>query len=146
MTAHVHVKLMLADSYLAVLPLERDTCEEPASVLVRHRSLIEALEALFERVWEAATPVPSWPDAAGAPPQAAQADASTAGVSGTHLTPRRVICDCCRCWSPACRAGRSPPISASALGRWSRIRKLMDQAGVSTRIQLGLHAGRQGWI
>ena len=48
------VKLMIADSDLALIPLETGSSGEPGAVLLHRSGLLTAMEALFETVWSLA--------------------------------------------------------------------------------------------
>ncbi|SEM29463.1 helix-turn-helix domain-containing protein [Streptacidiphilus jiangxiensis] len=139
-TSHVPVKLMMADASQAIVPLDRNT-PEPSAVLVRHRSLIDVLEALFERVWVSSTPLAPWQDAttprtSEAGPQEMSGDAPSAedvrllSLMVAGLTDQAL----------------SVHLEISTRTVERRIRRLMDDAAVTTRIQLALHAARRGWI
>jgi DNA-binding CsgD family transcriptional regulator len=138
--ARVPVKMMIADTHQALIPLERDS-RRPTAALVRHRGLITILEELFERVWETATPVPTWQHA----PIGPAPDGDSDGQAGST-----VPADDLRLLSLLV-AGLTDQALAVHLGVSKRtverrIRRLMDKAGATTRIQLALYAARHHWI
>ncbi|MEV7777133.1 helix-turn-helix domain-containing protein [Kitasatospora sp. NPDC088351] len=133
----VPVKLLLSDAGRALIPLDPGGGEERFGLLIRHPSLIAVVEALFESVWESATPVLPRPDGT---PESVGAGTVSARPSPSDLRLLSLLV-----------AGLPDRAVATHLGVSKRtverrVRRLLDRAGVSTRIQLGLHAAREGWI
>lgn len=58
-TAHLPIRLMIADSAVALCPLVQhtETGDEPTAALVHDSSLLAALIALFEAYWERGSPL-----------------------------------------------------------------------------------------
>jgi sugar-specific transcriptional regulator TrmB len=122
------IKLAVADRTLAMLPL--DGGPVPAAVLVHRSGLLDGLVALFEAVWERAWPLRAdlRTDLAG---QALdETDQSVLTLLLAGLTDRAI----------------ASQLKLSMRTVQRRVRVIMDIAGVRTRLQLGAHATRAGWI
>ncbi|MGP3914536.1 hypothetical protein [Nonomuraea sp. 10N515B] len=131
-TDKLPIKLMMADSELALVPLTTEPGGEPAAVLLHRSGLLAAVEALFDAVWQQAYPLLL--DAAGAIDEQRESsvtelDRKILGLLLSGLTDEAV-------------AGQLD-LSLRTLQR--RLRALMDLAGVRTRAQLGWHAARNDW-
>ncbi|MEZ0071114.1 helix-turn-helix domain-containing protein [Planotetraspora sp. GP83] len=119
----VPVKLLLADDHVGMISLWRPATAD--SVMIIHSlSLLTALRALFESVWNRASPYSLAGDPLGGDDRrlltllaAGMTDESIARQLGWH--PRTVQ---------------------------RRVRRLMDTLGVRTRFQAGMHAQREGWL
>ncbi|WP_049559173.1 helix-turn-helix domain-containing protein [Nonomuraea sp. SBT364] len=125
------IKLMMADSELALVPLTTEPGGEPAAVLLHRSGLLTAVEALFESIWLRAYPLRV---DAGELTEEREAvigelDRNILGLLLAGLTDEAV-------------AGQLD-LSLRTLQR--RVRALMDLAGARTRVQLGWHAARNGW-
>jgi len=129
------LKLVLADSDLALVPLVTTTDAEPGAVLLQRSGLVDALDALFESTWQRAYPLglSSFED-----------DAVPDDGSGERLSllERQIL--------SLLLAGLSDQAVATQLGLSLRtlqrhLRRLQDAAGVNTRMQLGWYAARNGW-
>ncbi|MEY9875129.1 DNA-binding NarL/FixJ family response regulator [Streptacidiphilus sp. MAP12-33] len=136
---HVPVKMLLADSDQAVIPLDRGAREEPVGLVIRHPSLIDVLEALFERVWAAAAPVPSASDGTGQNPVQTPLDEDTTPAPDDRLLLGLLVTGL-----PDRALATHLGVSKRTVER--RVRNLLDRAGVATRIELAVHATRRGWI
>ncbi|NUP01388.1 MAG: transcriptional regulator TrmB [Nonomuraea sp.] len=126
------IKLMMADGDLALVPLTTDPGGEPAAVLLHRSGLLAAVEALFESVWARAYPLRAGPAgglAEDREPAVTELDRKILALLLAGLTDEAV-------------AGQLD-LSLRTLQR--RLRALMDQAGVRTRVQLGWHAARNDW-
>jgi hypothetical protein len=123
----VPVKLIIADSEVAMLPLMAGQNTAPASVLVRASGLLDALIAYFEATWARAYPLTSASQVSSTEVDEVDTQVLTLLLGG--LTDQAV----------ASQLG----ISLRSVQR--RIAALMDRAGVTTRIQLGWHASRHNW-
>jgi sugar-specific transcriptional regulator TrmB/DNA-binding CsgD family transcriptional regulator len=117
-TAPVPMKLILVDSQVALIPSMRsyNPGHELRASITRHPMLVEALQWLFESVWDTSVPI------------------ITAGYGDTD--PRRQML------ISLLMTGATDSAIASQLGvnvrsvrRW--ISELMDELGVATRLQLG---------
>jgi len=133
----VPIKLFIIDRRLAFVPIQTvvdsegsDVAPDLVGALVIHPSgLLDALIALFESVWRDATPF-ARPGEHAASTDLDHQDARILGLMLAGLTDQSV----------ANQLG----LSLRTVQR--RVKVLMDIAGVSTRIQLGWHAARKGWI
>ena len=134
----VPIKLFIIDRRLAFVPIQTvveagtdgsETAPDLVGALVIHPSgLLDALIALFESVWRDAIPFARpGEEAAG---DLNQQDSRILGLMLAGLTDQSV----------ANQLG----LSLRTVQRRAKV--LMDVAGVSTRIQLGWHAARKGWI
>ncbi|MFB7275527.1 helix-turn-helix domain-containing protein [Streptomyces hydrogenans] len=134
----VPCKLVVADRSTALMPLlgpdSGPTGAELTSVVVRAPGIVEALLALFETVWNSARPVLlSASGEVEAEPQTEDPDETDLlllSLMLTGLTDRAV----------AARLG----LGLRTVQR--RLQRLMEVAGVSTRMQLGWHAFERGWV
>jgi predicted transcriptional regulator len=130
---HVPVKMLIADDSLAMLPLSAERNTAPESLLVHAGGLLSALSTYFELSWERAYPL--WPNRAGddvvelRPGEIDELDSQILALLLAGMTDQAL-------------AGQ---LGLSLRTVQRRIRVLMDKAGVDTRIQLGWHAGREGW-
>ncbi|MFF4649141.1 helix-turn-helix domain-containing protein [Streptomyces sp. NPDC001380] len=126
-------KLVVADRSVALVPLTGGSASAVPSALVVHASgLLEALVGLFESVWDQARPV--------------RLEGGTAEVSdpeGPDDTDLRIL--------SLLLAGLTDSSVAKQLDLGlrtvqRRVKRLMDLAAVSTRMQLGWHAYERGWV
>jgi len=117
-TAPVPMKLLLADAEVALIPSMRSYApgHELRASVIRHPMLIEALQWLFETVFDAAVPVIA---------------------SGLHETdPRRqMLISLLMTGSTDSAIANHLGINVRSVRRW--ISELMDELGVTTRLQLG---------
>lgn len=128
----VPIKLIIADRQLAMVPMDADGLLRSA-LLVHRSGLLDALMALFERVWASAqalrvaggTVVSASP---GSPLDATNQQILTLLLAG--LTDASI--------------SNQTGLSLRTIQR--RAREMMDFAGVHTRLQLGWHAARAGWL
>ncbi|SPE64295.1 hypothetical protein SNS2_5622 [Streptomyces netropsis] len=138
----VPAELVIADRRIALLPLASHTAES-AALVVHGGALLESLVDLFEDVWHEALPI-----------RAADADPARAG----HLPGARIP------GGPGAPGpdavdlevlslllvGLTDASVAKQLGLGlrtvqRRVKRLMELAGVTTRLQLGWHAAEHGW-
>ncbi|MFI2485463.1 hypothetical protein ACH47X_01070 [Promicromonospora kroppenstedtii] len=127
----VPLKLILIDRRLALLPLT-SSGDVVGALLVRESTLLDALLALFENVWDRSTPLL----------------VGTSGLAGDVV--EHVDDDDARVLG-LLLAGLTDQAVANQLGTslrtvQRRVRALMDLAGVETRVQLGWHAATRGWV
>ncbi|MEV8634802.1 helix-turn-helix domain-containing protein [Streptosporangium sp. NPDC051023] len=122
------VRMIIADGELGVLPLVQHTggLTQLTAALIRPSSLLEALKALFESLWERATPV--------------SLTASCSPLDSDHLYLLSLLV-----------AGVSDKSIATQLKVshrtvQRRITHLMEQAGAQTRMQLAWYAARENWL
>ncbi|MGW4914516.1 helix-turn-helix domain-containing protein [Streptomyces sp. NPDC004270] len=127
----VPTKLVVADRALAMVPLTSHT-SEPAAVVVHASGLLELLFELFESVWRTALPLrlgtsgvtEKQPDA----PDATDLEVLSLLLAG--LTDVSVA--------------KQLDLGLRTVQR--RVKRLMELAGVTTRLQLGWHAYERGWV
>ncbi|MGW1013966.1 helix-turn-helix domain-containing protein [Streptomyces termitum] len=155
-TATLPVRLVIADSSVAVCPLVSGQWDggagtadvagpvtqagEPTAAVVRGSSLLDALIALFESQWAAATPLHL-------------TDSGELADTGPDGGPRPAVhlADDERYLLSLIVAGVADKAIASQL--WvsqrtvqRRIQTLMRRAGAATRTQLVWHAAQRGWL
>lgn len=128
---NVPVKLIVADRSAAILKLGPGNDTTAAGLVAHASGLLDALEALFEYVWSAATPLHLDVDGERMPDSPLTADQQ-------HLLSLLL-------------AGRTDQAIGTQLGIsrrtvHRRLQSLMDLAGVRTRTELILFATRHGWI
>ncbi|MFD4693131.1 helix-turn-helix domain-containing protein [Streptomyces sp. NPDC058463] len=129
------LKMVVADRERAMVPLDMsDSGGEPSAIVVHRSGLLAALVHLFEREWDQARPM--YTTASGVR-EGTAADQQPTGEE------REVLA--------LLLAGVSDRRVASQLGLSirtveRRIRRLMDLAGAESRLQLGWHAARAGWL
>ncbi|GGR73599.1 sugar-specific transcriptional regulator TrmB [Nocardioides luteus] len=127
----VPLKLLVVDRRLALMPLT-SSGDVVGALLVRESTLLDALIALFENVWDRATAMLVGTSGLTGD-LAKQVDDEDAQVLGLLL------------------AGLTDQAVAKQLGTslrtvQRRVRALLDLAGVETRMQLGWHAATHGWV
>jgi sugar-specific transcriptional regulator TrmB/DNA-binding CsgD family transcriptional regulator len=117
-TAPVPMKLILVDAQVALIPSMRSYSpgHELRASITRHPMLVEALQWLFETVWEASVPIVNSAFSENDPRRqmliSLLMTGSTDGAIATQLG-----------------------INVRSVRRW--ISELMDELGVTTRLQLG---------
>ncbi|MFG3015289.1 helix-turn-helix domain-containing protein [Streptomyces cinerochromogenes] len=127
----VPTKLVVADRSLAMVPLTSRTAE-PAALVVHASGLLELLAGLFESVWREALPLrlgvsgvteeqPDGPDAT---------DLEVLSLLLAGMTDASVA--------------KQLDLGLRTVQR--RVRRLMELARVTTRLQLGWHARERGWV
>ncbi|WP_377274386.1 helix-turn-helix domain-containing protein [Peterkaempfera sp. SMS 1(5)a] len=133
MVDSVPTKLVVADRSVALVPLTTGSASaEPAALVVHASGLLEALVSLFESVWEHGRPVrlshlgveeeaPEAPD---------DTDLLIVSLLLAGLTDNSVA--------------KQLELGLRTVQR--RVKRLMDLAAVSTRMQLGWHACEKGWV
>lgn len=117
-------KMVLADHALAFVPLELNR-PDSASLMVRSSALLDALHALFELLWESATPI-----------QVSASGGLALDTAGTELPePLQAVVSLLAAGLPDKVIARELGISASTLNR--RIIEAMALLKADTRFQLG---------
>jgi DNA-binding CsgD family transcriptional regulator len=117
-TAPVPMKMFLIDKNVALIPSMRsyEKGHELRASIVRHPQLLEALQWLFEAVWDTSVPI------------------ITSGFSDTD--PRRqMLISLLMTGSTDSAIASQLGINVRSVRRW--ISELMDELGVTTRLQLG---------
>ncbi|MFF2236394.1 helix-turn-helix transcriptional regulator [Streptomyces anulatus] len=129
------LKMVVSDRERAMVPLNTaDSGGEPSAVVVHRSGLLTALVHLFEREWSHARPMYTTTTGVREEPAVDQEPTKEEiEVLALMLT------------------GTSDRRAASQLGLSirtveRRIRRLMDIAGAESRLQLGWHAARAGWL
>jgi predicted transcriptional regulator len=130
----VPTKLIIADGAAAMLPLHPlGSPGEPAVLVVRAGGLLEALAGLFESVWERSLPLHT----GGAdevlvqsPEQPDHVDLQILSMLLAGLTDVSVA--------------KQLDLGLRTVQR--RVKRLLDLAGVTTRMQLGWHAREHSWV
>jgi len=125
------MKLLLADSELALVPLAADSEGDPSAVMLQRSGLVTALDALFETVWRLAYPLrlDNLDTAVGEPAGPTALDRQILSLMLGGLTDQAVASQL--------------EISLRTVQR--RLRHLQDLAGVRSRMQLGWYAARNDW-
>ncbi|HEV2781609.1 MAG TPA: helix-turn-helix domain-containing protein [Actinophytocola sp.] len=127
----VPMKLVIADHTVALAP-HRLSGQDSSAILLRSSALLDGLVALFESLWEQATPL--WPQHRWPPPLH---DAATDPLSSKDQQLLALLA-----------AGLTDQAIARKLGVAlrtveRRVRRMMDGLGARTRFQAGLQAGLQ---
>jgi sugar-specific transcriptional regulator TrmB len=117
-TAPVPMKLILIDSHTALIPSMRsyNPGHELRASIVRHALLVEALQWLFEAVWDSSVPIMS-------------------SFSADHDPRRQMLVSLLMTGSTDSAIANTLNINVRSVRRW--ISELMDELGVTTRLQLG---------
>ena len=117
-TAQVPMKLIVVDGQIAMIPSMRSYLPGHELILsvVQHPTLVEALQWLFEAVWDTAVPI--------------------VAASMSDSDPRRqMLISLLMAGSTDTAIAGQLGINVRSVRRW--ISDLMDQLGVATRLQLG---------
>ena len=117
-TAPVPMKLILVDSHTALIPSMRSYLpgHELRASIVRHPLLVEALQWLFEAVWDASVPIMT-------------------SFSADNDPRRQMLMSLLMTGSTDSAIANTLNINVRSVRRW--ISELMDELGVTTRLQLG---------
>ncbi|WP_375425604.1 hypothetical protein [uncultured Friedmanniella sp.] len=126
-TAPVPMKLVIVDAELAIIPSMRSYLPgyELRMSVVRHSLLVEALQRMFDAVWDTAVPI----------------------VASTFLEidPRRqMLMSLLMTGSTDQAIASNLGINVRSVRRW--ISELMDELGVTTRLQLGAAMVRAEYV
>ncbi|MEV6287999.1 helix-turn-helix domain-containing protein [Kribbella sp. NPDC051770] len=128
------VRLAIVDRATAICPLVRDdeaAIGEPTAAIIGRGQLLDALLALFESHWEAATPVKLQPD---------EAEEGGEGLDGSE----RFLLSLMVAGVPDKSIASQLGISRRTVQR--RLDRMMDLAGVDTRTGLAYQAARRKWL
>ena len=142
----VPTKLILADRSLAMMPLRPMAAPgEPSALVVRAGGPVEALVGLFESVWEQSLPLRlAVPDPSGAlgVPEGGPTVVVDEGEQpdGTDLQ----ILSMLLVGMTDASVAKQLELGLRTVQR--RVKRLMDLAEVTTRMQLGWHAYERGWV
>jgi len=117
-TSPVPMKLIIVDSLTARIPSMRSYApgHELRASIVRHTLLIEALQWLFEAVWDAAVPIMT-------------------SLNSESDPRRQMLISMLMTGSTDSAIANTLNINVRSVRRW--ISELMDELGVETRLQLG---------
>ena len=117
-TSPVPMKLIIIDAHTALIPSMRSYApgHELRASIVRHTLLVEALQWLFEAVWEAAVPIQTT-------------------LKGENDPRRQMLISLLMTGSTDSAIANTLNINVRSVRRW--ISELMDELGVTTRLQLG---------
>lgn len=127
----VPTKLVVADRSLALVPLTSKSAE-PAALVVHASGLLELLARLFESVWRDALPLRLGAEGVTEEPPGRPdpTDLEVLSLLLAGLTDASVA--------------KQLDVGLRTVQR--RVRRLMELAGVTTRMQLGWHARERGWV
>ncbi|MCQ4209083.1 MULTISPECIES: helix-turn-helix transcriptional regulator [Streptomyces] len=128
----VPTKLVVVDRNLAMVPLTSSEAE-PAALVVHASGLLESLTGLFEAVWREALPL-----RLGEGGDVDEADGS--GPDGTDLEILSLLL------AGLTDASVAKQLDLGLRTVQRRVKRLMELAGVTTRLQLGWHAYERGWV
>ncbi|WP_405718070.1 helix-turn-helix domain-containing protein [Streptomyces sp. NBC_00046] len=129
------LKMVVSDRERAMVPLGMADCGgEPSAIVVHRSGLLTALVHLFEKEWAQARPLYTTSTGVHAEPAADQYP--TEGELEVLALLLAGISDR--------RAASQLGVSIRTVER--RTRRLMDLAGADSRLQLGWHAARAGWL
>ncbi|MFD7295337.1 helix-turn-helix transcriptional regulator [Streptomyces sp. NPDC059897] len=128
----VPTKLVIADGALAMVPLTRHA-PEPAALVVHASGLLETLSGLFEAVWRQALPL-----RLGASGEVEEVAAE--GPDGLDLEILSLLL------AGLTDASVAKQLDLGLRTVQRRVKRLMELAGVTTRLQLGWHAYERGWV
>ena len=117
-TAPVPMKLILVDSHTALIPSMRsyNPGHELRASIVRHSLLVEALQFLFEAVWDTSVPI-------------------LTSFAADNDPRRQMLVSLLMTGSTDSAIANTLGINVRSVRRW--ISELMDELGVTTRLQLG---------
>ncbi|MFI0087071.1 helix-turn-helix domain-containing protein [Streptomyces bobili] len=127
----VPTKLVVADGSLALVPLTVRSAE-PAALVVHASGLLELLSGLFESVWRQALPL-----------RLGERGVTEEGPDGPDATDLEILSLLLAGLTDASVA-KQLDVGLRTVQR--RVRRLMELAGVTTRLQLGWHAHERGWV
>ncbi|MET9658242.1 helix-turn-helix domain-containing protein [Streptomyces sp. NPDC006510] len=129
------LKMVVSDRERAMVPLDvADSGGEPSAIVVHRSGLLTALVHLFEKEWAQARPLYTTPTGvrveAAADRQPTKGELEVLALLLAGISDRR--------------AASQLGLSIRTVER--RTRRLMDLAGADSRLQLGWHAARAGWL
>lgn len=128
-TSTLPVRLMIADSTVALCPLVQHTANgtEPTAALVHDSSLLAALIALFEAHWERGSPLRFDGEPTG---PLAEEERQLLSLLVAGVTDKAI----------------ATQLRVSQRTVQRRVYDLMRRSGASTRMQLAWEASRLGWL
>jgi sugar-specific transcriptional regulator TrmB/DNA-binding CsgD family transcriptional regulator len=133
-TESLPLRMIIADRQLGLVPLfSADQRDQGGGALLIHPSgLLDALQMMFDLVWQGASRLVVSSDGVGedAGDALEDVDAQVLGLLLAGLTDQAI--------------GNQLGLSLRTVQR--RVSQLMERARVATRLQLGHEAGRRGWL
>ncbi|MYW64242.1 helix-turn-helix transcriptional regulator [Streptomyces sp. SID8379] len=132
MVDRVPTKLVIADRSLAMVPLTSRSAE-PAALVVHASGLLDSLSGLFEAVWQQSLPLRLGEDGG----------VIEDGPDGPDATDLAILSLLLAGLTDASVA-KQLDLGLRTVQR--RVKRLMELAGVTTRLQLGWHAFERGWV
>jgi DNA-binding CsgD family transcriptional regulator len=127
------IRLLIVDRRIALVPLLSGPDRDVGALIVHRSGMLDALLALFDRVWRDGLPL------------VLGTDGVVEGASGDGLPEldARIL--------GLLLAGLTDQAVANQLGLsmrtvQRRVRALMDLVAAETRLQLGFQAARRGWL
>ena len=130
----VPTKLMVADRSVAMLPLAPlGAPGEPAVMVIRAGGVLEAMVGLFESVWAQGLPIRTTEAGEVQMDQGQQPDTVDLQILSMLLVGMTDV-----------SIAKQLDLGLRTVQR--RVKRLMDIAGLTTRMQLGWHAYERGWV
>ena len=130
----VPTKLMMADRSVAMLPLTpMGAPGEPAAMVIRAGGVLEAMVGLFESVWAQGLPIRLTDSGPVLEDQGRQPDSVDLQILSLLLVGMTDV-----------SIAKQLDLGLRTVQR--RVKRLMDLAGLTTRMQLGWHAYERGWV
>ena len=130
----VPTKLMMADRSVVMLPLTPlGAPGEPAVMVIRAGGVVEAMVGLFESVWAQGLPIRVTDSGVAMEDQGRQPDAVDLQILSLLLVGMTDV-----------SIAKQLDLGLRTVQR--RVKRLMDLAGLTTRMQLGWHAYERGWV
>lgn len=117
----VHMKMMIADRRVALIPLSFEMSETGSRILVHRSPLLDALVACFDMLWDRATPI-------GAALRTGHRDREMLALLASGMKDAAIM--------------RALGITQRTMTR--RMSALLDELGAATRFQAGVQANRRG--
>ncbi|WP_433159532.1 hypothetical protein [Kribbella sp. CA-247076] len=126
------MRLLIVDRRIALVPLLSGSGGSIGALIVHSSGMLDALLALFDRVWRDGLPLVLGTDGMVEGPSDGlpELDARILGLLLAGLTDQAV----------------ANQLNLSMRTVQRRVRALMDLVSADTRLQLGFHAARRGWI
>lgn len=124
------MKMLLCDEQAALIPVGSPVLGQAAAYLIYPSSLLDALSALFESIWESARPLTVASDGAIEREELSDLDARLLKLLAAGATDGAIA--------------RALDCSLRTVQR--RVGALMQRLGVTTRFQAGLEARARQWV
>ena len=129
----VPIKAFVIDRRLAIVPVQSqlrpgEPVDTVSALIIHESGLLDGIIALFEAFWRDAVPLRVQPESITG--ELDDVDLKILGLMLSGLTDQAVA--------------KHLELGLRTVQR--RVKSMMDTAGVATRIQLGWHAARKGWL